>query len=73
MGNSQLGQQMGLRIRELRLEHGWSQKALADRLHLNNSVISYYELGERYPTYDVLLRIAEPIICFSFCFTVVPS
>lgn len=58
MGNSQLGQQMGLRIRELRLERGWSQKALADRLHINKSVVSYYELGERYPTYDVLLRIA---------------
>lgn len=59
MGNSQLGQQIGLRIRELRLQRGWSQKALADRLHVNKSVISYYELGERYPTYDVLLNMCD--------------
>ncbi len=59
MGNSLLGQQIGLRIRELRLQREWSQKTLADRLHINKSVISYYELGERYPTYDVLLSIAD--------------
>lgn len=59
MANSALGQQLGLRIRELRLQRGWSQKALAERLHINKSVISYYELGERYPTYDVLLSIAD--------------
>ena len=59
MGNSLLGQQVGLRIRELRTERGWSQKALADRLQINKSVISYYELGERYPTYDVLLSLAD--------------
>jgi len=59
MGNSLLGQQLGLRIRELRLERGWSQKMLADRLHINKSVISFYELGSRFPTYDVLLSIAD--------------
>ena len=59
MGNSLLGQQIGLRIRELRLERGWSQKTLADRLHINKSVVSYYELGDRFPTYDVLLSIAD--------------
>lgn len=59
MANSALGQQLGLRIRELRLQRGWSQKALAERLHINKSVISYYELGERYPTYDILLSLAD--------------
>lgn len=59
MANSALGQQIGLRIRELRLQREWSQKALAERLHINKSVISYYELGERYPTYDVLLGLAD--------------
>ena len=59
MANSALGQQLGLRIRELRLQRGWSQKALAERLHINKSVVSYYELGERYPTYDVLLSLAD--------------
>lgn len=59
MANSALGQQLGLRIRELRLQRGWSQKALAERLHINKSVVSYYELGERYPTYDVLLSLSD--------------
>lgn len=59
MGNSILGQQIGLRIRELRTERNWSQKILADKLHINKSVISYYELGARYPTYDVLLDMAS--------------
>ena len=58
MGNSILGQQIGLRIRELRTERQWSQKALADKLHINKSVISYYELGERYPSYDVLINMS---------------
>lgn len=59
MANSALGQQLGLRIRELRLQRGWSQKTLAERLHINKSVVSYYELGERYPTYDILLGLAD--------------
>ena len=59
MGNSVLGQQIGLRIRELRNERHWSQKMLADKLHINKSVISYYELGERYPSYDVLINLAS--------------
>lgn len=59
MGNSTLGQQIGLRIRELRTKRNWSQKMLADKLHINKSVISYYELGSRYPTYDVLLGLAS--------------
>lgn len=59
MGNSSLGQQLGLRIRALRTERQWSQKVLAEKLHINKSVISYYELGERYPTYDVLMDIAN--------------
>ena len=59
MGNSSLGQQLGIRIRALRSERQWSQKTLAEKLRINKSVISYYELGERFPTYDVLLDLAE--------------
>ena len=59
MGNSALAQEIGLRIRNLRKERKLSQRALADKLHINKSVISYYELGERFPSYDVLLNIAD--------------
>ena len=43
----------------MRTERNWSQKILADKLHINKSVISYYELGARHPTYDVLLDMAS--------------
>ena len=59
MGNSALAQEIGLRIRALRKDRKWSQRLLADKLHINKSVISYYELGERFPSYDVLLNIAD--------------
>ena len=50
---------MGKRIRELRLQHGWSQTELGKRIGVNKSVISFYELGTRFPTYDNLLRICD--------------
>ena len=59
MGNSALAQEIGFRIRALRKDRKWSQRLLADKLHINKSVISYYELGERFPSYDVLLNIAD--------------
>lgn len=36
-----------------------TQQALADRIGVAKSVVSYYESGERYPSYDVLVRIAH--------------
>ena len=33
------------RIRELRLERGWRQQDLADKLHLKKNTISRYETG----------------------------
>ena len=59
MGNSALAYDLGKRIRELRLKQGWTQRELAQRIGIHKSVISYFELGERYPAYDKLLRIAD--------------
>lgn len=59
MANSALAQQLGSRIRELRVMNGWTQKELAQRIGIHKSVISYFELGERFPAYDTLLRIAD--------------
>ena len=59
MGNTALAYELGKRIRGLRLQHGWTQKELAQRIGVHKSVISYFELGERYPAYDTLLRIAD--------------
>ena len=57
--NYALAAEMGKRIRELRLQHGWSQTELGRRIGVNKSVISFYELGTRFPTYDNLLRICD--------------
>lgn len=57
--NSALAAAIGQRIRQLRLAHGWSQTELARRVGVNKSVISFYELGSRFPTYDNLLRICD--------------
>ena len=36
-----------------------TQQQLADRIGVAKSVVSYYESGDRYPSYDVLIRIAH--------------
>ena len=48
----------GERLRSLRTGQKWTQQKLADRLGVAKSVVSYYESGERFPSYDVLIRIA---------------
>ena len=60
MASTMLAVQLGERIRKLRSDRGWSQRELARRASIaSKSVISYYELGERFPTYETLLRLAD--------------
>lgn len=47
------------RLKELRTEAGMTQLQLAQRLGLTKSVISFYELSERAPSPDVLIRLAQ--------------
>ena len=49
----------GERLRLLRKSRKWTQKDLADRLGITKSVISAYETSLRYPSYDILIRIAS--------------
>ena len=46
-------------LKKLRIEEGMTQQQLADRLGVTKSVVSYYELHERYPSPDVLMRLAR--------------
>lgn len=46
------------RLKELRTQAGLTQLQLAQRLGLTKSVISFYELSERAPSPDVLIRLA---------------
>ncbi|MBP3591826.1 MAG: helix-turn-helix transcriptional regulator [Clostridia bacterium] len=49
----------GNRLKQLRLREGYTQQQLADKLGVTKSVVSYYELQERYPSPDILIRLAH--------------
>ena len=49
----------GIRLKELRTQADLTQKALGDRIKVTKSVISYYELQERYPSPEILIKLAE--------------
>lgn len=46
-------------MKVLRTSQKLTQQQLADRIGVAKSVVSYYESGDRYPSYDVLVRIAH--------------
>ncbi|MBQ9966082.1 MAG: helix-turn-helix transcriptional regulator [Clostridia bacterium] len=48
----------GNRLKELRLQAGLTQKQLADQLGITKSVVSFYELRERTPSPEVLIKLA---------------
>lgn len=49
----------GDKLRTLRTEAGMTQTDLAKRLNITKSVVSYYELKERTPSPDVLIKLAD--------------
>lgn len=49
----------GIKLKALRTSQKLTQQQLADRIGVAKSVVSYYESGDRYPSYDVLVRIAH--------------
>ena len=50
---------LGLRIKELRNHFGFSQDQLADKLSITRSYLAKIESGNRYPSLDILIMIAE--------------
>ncbi len=48
----------GNTLKQLRLEAGYTQQQLASLLGVTKSVVSYYELQARYPSPEVLVKIA---------------
>ena len=50
--------EFGRKIKELRQSVGMTQKQLADLLGVTSSVVSYYELSERTPSPDVLIKLS---------------
>ncbi|MBQ9551581.1 MAG: helix-turn-helix transcriptional regulator [Clostridia bacterium] len=51
--------EFGTLLRDLRKQSGLSQEQLAERIGVTKSVISYYELSERIPSPDVLIKISD--------------
>lgn len=49
----------GETLKKLRLESGYTQQQLADKLCVTKSVVSYYELQERYPSPEILVKLAS--------------
>ena len=49
----------GEKLKALRTSQKLTQQQLADRVGVAKSVVSYYEAGDRYPSYDVLVKIAR--------------
>jgi transcriptional regulator with XRE-family HTH domain len=46
-------------VRNLRLERGWSQQELADKIGITKMTVSQYETGKRNPSFDRIELIAD--------------
>ena len=51
------------KLQALRAKYGYSQKQVADRIKVSPSVVSGYETGERTPSTEVLLQLANLYKC----------
>jgi transcriptional regulator with XRE-family HTH domain len=49
----------GNTLKELRHNSGLTQKQLADRLWLSKATVSYYEQSVRYPSPEILVKLAS--------------
>ena len=52
------------RISKLRIAKGLSQQQLSQQLGVKRSIVSYYESGDRLPSFDVLLEMSR-VFCVS--------
>lgn len=49
----------GKRLRQIRMEHKLTQQKTADMLSVTLSSYQKYEQNERFPSYEVLIRIGD--------------
>lgn len=50
---------MGNKLKTLRIQKNLTQKQVANRIGLAISAVSSYEAGTRYPSYEVLIKLAR--------------
>ena len=48
-----------MNLKELRIKNGYTQKNVADHLNCSPTVYSRYETGDRQPSIEVLISLAE--------------
>lgn len=51
----------GNRVKELRTNRGMTQEALADAVNVDRSYMGFVERGERNPTLEKIIKIAEAL------------
>jgi transcriptional regulator with XRE-family HTH domain len=51
----------GKRVRELRLEKGWSQEELADKVGLHRTYVGAIERGEQNTSIDNIAKLAKTL------------
>jgi transcriptional regulator with XRE-family HTH domain len=56
---STLKKQLGARVRELRKKLRWTQADLAERVSLSVNMIGYIERGERFPSPETFVKLAD--------------
>lgn len=50
--------EFGQRLRQLRKLKNMTQKQLADSIGVKNSIISFYEVGDRFPSPEIIIKLA---------------
>lgn len=59
----------GRRIRQLRVQHGYTQEGFARELNINRSYLSRVESGQKGSSVDLLIQISE-LFCVSLDYIV---
>lgn len=50
--------EFGQKLRNIRKQKNLTQKQLADLIGVKNSIISFYELGDRIPSPEIIIKLA---------------
>ena len=50
--------EFGHRLKELRTQKKLTQKQLAELIGVKNSIISFYEVGDRFPSPEIIVKLA---------------
>jgi transcriptional regulator with XRE-family HTH domain len=61
MQDSELRRAFGARVKQLRKQRHWTQKALARKVEIRFQLLNKYEGGQHIPSAETLIRLAEAL------------